>query len=171
MAPTSQPPQQDQTPPTKQKPESTTDQVYQIFIRATPEEIWNAIIQPEFSAKYFYGSRVETTAESGSPFRYLSPDGESLWGDETVIESDRPFRLVVGWRSLYDTELAAEPTSRVTWEIRRHDDSVSLLTVIHDHLGASPRTAEQVSGPGWMMVLSGLKTVLETGHGLTEPTS
>lgn len=59
----------------------------------------------------------------------------------------------------------------MTWEIHRHDGSVSLLTVIHDHLGASPETAEQISGSGWMFVRSGLKTVLETGHGLTEPAS
>lgn len=150
----------------RQPPPPTTDQVYRIVIRSTPQQVWNAITRPEFSARYFYGARVETTGEPGSPFRYLSPDGRSLWGDEIVLESAPPHRLVVGWRSLYDPDLADEPGSRVTWEIEEQDDGVVLLTVVHDHLEDSPRTAESVSGIGWMTVLSGLKSVLETGHGL-----
>lgn len=143
-------------------------QVYQIFIKATPEEIWDAITKPEFSAKYFYGSRVETTGEKGASFRYFSPDGSELWGDETVWESDRPHRLVVGWRSLYDPSLADEPSSRVSWDIQPQDGGFCLLTVTHDQLENSPKTAADVAGTGWMMVLSGLKTVLETGAGLTQ---
>ncbi|WP_167132975.1 SRPBCC family protein [Paramicrobacterium chengjingii] len=145
----------------------TTAQVYQIFIKATPEQIWDAITQPEFSSKYFYGSRVETKAEVGTPFRYHASDGSSLWGDETVLESDKPNRLVVGWRSLYDPSLADEPSSRVTWDIQLQEGGFSLLTVTHDRLENAPRTAANVAGAGWMMVLSGLKTVLETGSGLT----
>ncbi len=146
----------------------TTAQIYQIFIKATPEAIWDAITKPEFSARYFYGSHVETTGEVGSPFRYHSPDGTSLWGDETVLESEPPRRLVVTWRSLYDPNLADEPASRVTWQIEPQDGGYSLLTVTHDQLVAAPKTAAGVAGVGWMMVLSGLKTVLETGSGLTE---
>lgn len=141
-------------------------QVYQIFIKAEPEAIWDAITQPEFSERYFYGSRVETTAEAGSPFRYHSPDGSALWGDETVLESDPPRRLVVTWRSLYDPSLADEPASRVTWEIKPQDGGFSLLVVTHDQLGNAPKTAANVDGAGWMLVLSGLKTVVETGTGL-----
>lgn len=152
------------TTPTPAK--STVAQVYQIFIRATPTMIWDAITKPEFSARYFYGSRVETSGEVGSPFRYHSPDGATLWGDETVLESDPPRRLVVGWRSLYDPSLADEPSSRVTWEIEPQDGGYSLLTVVHDHLEAAPRTAANVVGAGWMLVLSGMKSVLETGSGL-----
>lgn len=144
-----------------------TVQVYQIFIRATPEEIWNAITRPEFSAKYFYGSQVETTGEAGTPFRYRSPDGALLWSDEMVLESDKPNRLVVGWRSLYNPSLADEPSSRVSWEIQSQEGGFSLLTVTHDRLEDAPKTAANVAGAGWMMVLSGLKTVLETGSGLT----
>ncbi len=144
----------------------TAAQVYQIFIKATPNEIWDAIVEPEFSARYFYGSRVDTTGEAGTPFRYHAPDGSSLWGDELVIESDRPRRLAVGWRSLYDPLLVDEPSSRVTWEIEPHEGGFCLLTVIHDQLENSPGTAANVAGTGWMMVLSGLKTVLETGAGL-----
>ncbi len=146
----------------------TTAQVYQIFIKATQTAIWDAITKAEFSARYFYGSRVETTGEVGSPFRYHSPDGTSLWGDETVLESDPPQRLVVTWRSLYNPDHADEPASRVTWQIEPQDGGYSLLTVTHDQLEAAPKTAAGVAGVGWMMVLSGMKTLLETGSGLSD---
>jgi uncharacterized protein YndB with AHSA1/START domain len=90
-----------------------TTQVYQVFIRATPEAIWEAITRPEFTARYFHGARIEVT-----PDRYDSrgPGGE-VCGDDAVHEFDPPRRLVHGWRSLYDPELGAEESSRVTWEI------------------------------------------------------
>ncbi len=91
-----------------------------------------------------------------------------MWGDETVLESDPPLRLVVSWRSLYDPELAGEQPSRVTWEIAPQEGGFSQLTVIHDQLDGAPKTAQSVSGAGWMMVLSGLKTVLETGRPLAD---
>ena len=136
-----------------------TTQVYQLFIKATPEAIWEAITTPEFTAKYFHGARVTVTPDH---YASLSPDGE-VWGDDAVLEFDPPRRLVHGWRSLYAPDLAAEETSRVTWEIAPQDGGYSLLTVVHDQLEGAPRTAASVAGPGWMMVLSGLKTLLETG--------
>jgi uncharacterized protein YndB with AHSA1/START domain len=134
-------------------------QVYQLFIRATPEAIWDAITTPEVTEKYFYGGRIETTSE-----RRVStgPDG-AAWGDSPTLEWDPPRRLSHGWQSLYDPELAEEAESRVTWEIEPQDGGVCLLTVTHDQLEGAPKTAESVSGTGWMMVLSGLKTLLETG--------
>jgi uncharacterized protein YndB with AHSA1/START domain len=89
-----------------------------------------------------------------------------VWGDEAVLEFEPPHRLVHGWRSLYDPELAAEEPSRVTWEIDPHDGGYCSLTVTHDRLEGAPRTAASVSSAGWMMVLSGLKTLLETGKPL-----
>jgi uncharacterized protein YndB with AHSA1/START domain len=142
---------------------ATTTQVYQVFIRATPEQIWEAITNPEFTARYFYGARITATAER---LRSIGTD-DSLWADETVFEYDPPRRLVHSWRSLYDPELAAEPASRVTWEIEPGDGGVCSLTVVHDQLGQSPKTAASVSGSGWMFVLSGLKTLLETGESLS----
>ena len=136
-----------------------TTQVYQVFIRATPEQIWEAITNPDFTEKYFHGARTEYT---GGRRVSKGPDGQ-LYADEAVLEFDPPRRLVHGWRSLYRPELAAEPTSRVTWEIAPQDGGFCLLTVVHDKLEGAPRTAENVSGEGWMMVLSGLKTLVETG--------
>ena len=142
-------------------------QVYQVFIRATPDQLWDAITRPEFTTRYFYGSRVETTGEPGTPFRHRAPDSDELWGDNVVLESERPRRLVHTWRSLYDAELAAEPASRVTWEIEPQPGGVCRLTVVHDELEGSPKTAASVSG-GWMFIISGLKTLLETGQPLAD---
>jgi uncharacterized protein YndB with AHSA1/START domain len=141
---------------------ATTTQVYQVFIKADPERIWEAITNPAFTEKYFYGARIENV---GDRRKALGPNGE-LWGDEPITESEAPRRLAHGWRSLYDPELADEDPSRVTWEIEPQEGGYSKLTVTHDQLEGAPKTAASVSGEGWMMVLSGLKTLLETGKPL-----
>ena len=110
-------------------------QVYQVFIKATPEASWDALIKPEFTTKYFHGGRVETTGETGAPI--------DRWMNEGVT---------------------AEQRSRITWEIEPRDGGVCLVTLVHDQLENSPLTAGRVSGEGWMGVISGLKTLLETGH-------
>ncbi len=134
-----------------------TTQVYQVFIRATPEAIWEAITKPEFTEKYFYGVPVEVTPETF--------DGAAS-AQGRVLEFESPRKLVHTWRSLYDPETAAEEESRVTWELARQEGGITLLTVVHDRLEGAPKTAESVSGTGWMLVLSGLKTLLETGERL-----
>ena len=143
--------------------ETQTTQIYQVFIKATPEQIWQAITDPEFTVKYFHGARIEM---ADGKYRAYGPNGE-LWGDDEVTEWDPPRRLVHGWRSLYDEEMAAEEPSRVTWEIEPQDGGYCMLTAVHDRLEGAPKTAASVSGPGWMMVLSGLKTLLETGEPLS----
>jgi len=138
-----------------------TTQVYSIFIKATPEAIWDAITKPEFTQRYFFGSHVRVT-----PGEWRGTDGE---GKDLVrgrvLEIDPPHRLVHGWRALYDPETAVEEDSRVSWEIEAQDGGYSKLTVVHDQLEGAPKTAESVSG-GWMFVLSGLKSLLETGQPL-----
>ena len=141
-------------------------QVYQVLIKASPQQIWDAITKPEFTSRYFYGSRVETTGEAGSPMRYYAPDGVTVWGDETIIESEPPHKLVVPWRSLFDEDAAHEPASRVTWRIEEQQGGVCLLTVTHDELERSPKTAAGVHGVGWVTVIDGMKTLLETGEPL-----
>jgi uncharacterized protein YndB with AHSA1/START domain len=141
-------------------------QVYQVFIRATPEAIWEAITRPEFTMQYFHGSRVESTWEPGAAYRGFSPDHSQLWVDGEVVEADPPRKLRHTWRSLYNEETAKEQPSRVTWEIEGGDNGISKLTVTHDELEGAPKTAESVSGEGWMYVLSGLKTLVETGKPL-----
>jgi uncharacterized protein YndB with AHSA1/START domain len=143
---------------------NVTTQVYHVYIKATPQAIWDAVTKPEWSTRYFYGARIVNTPER---HHSLGPDG-SVWGDSATLEFAPPRKLVHGWRSLYDPELAEEGESRVTWEIEPTDGGVCLLTVIHDQLEGAPKTAEGVAGAGWMYVLSGLKTLLETGEPLAE---
>jgi len=141
---------------------ATTTQVYRVFIKATPEQIWESITQADFTEKYFYGVRIDTTSSA----RVTHSEGMS--GEDRVLEWDPPKRLVHAWHSKWNPELSAEEPSRVTWEIEPGDDGVSLLTVVHDELEGAPKTAASVAGPGWMRVLSGLKTLLETGRPLAD---
>jgi uncharacterized protein YndB with AHSA1/START domain len=141
----------------------TATQIYQVFIKASPERVWDAITRPEFTARYFHGSRIAIDAQRRVS---LAPDG-SVRGDGAVIEYDPPRRLVHEWLSLYDPDLAAEQPSRVTWEIEPREGGYCKLTLTHDRLEGAPKTAQSVSGAGWMFVLSGLKTLLETGEPLS----
>jgi uncharacterized protein YndB with AHSA1/START domain len=140
---------------------ATATQVYQLFIRATPEQVWDAITNGDLTTQYFYASRVEM---GDGRRRAYGPNGE-LWGDSAILEEDPPRKLVHEWQGLYDPELADEETSRVTWEIEPQDGGVTKLTLVHDRLEGAPKTAASVAG-GWMFVLSGLKPLLETGRPL-----
>jgi uncharacterized protein YndB with AHSA1/START domain len=144
---------------------SEITQVYSVFIRATPEQVWDAITKPEFTVQYFYGSVIDSTFAPGSPYNGWSADRQQQYVDGEVLESDPPRLLRHTWRSLWSDDARSEPHSRVSWEIEQQDGGVTKLTVVHDRLEASPRTAEEVAG-GWMYVLSGLKTLLETGEPL-----
>ena len=137
-----------------------TTQVYSVYILSTPEQIWEAITKPEFTERYFHGARIDV--RDG---RRFSAIGALEW-DEEVLEEDPPRRLVHRWISAYDAEMAAEEPSRVTWEIEPQENGTTLLTVVHDQLEGAPKTAASVSGIGWMYVLSGLKTLLDTGEPL-----
>jgi uncharacterized protein YndB with AHSA1/START domain len=140
--------------------------VFQIYIKAAPDLVWQGITDTQFRRQYFFGSTFESTLEPGSSLRSHSPDGE-LWGDDTILECDPPHLLSHTWRSLWDPAAQDEPASRVTWRIEDQGAGVTKLTVVHDQLEDSPATARGVSG-GWALVISGLKTVLETGSPLTE---
>jgi uncharacterized protein YndB with AHSA1/START domain len=144
---------------------ATATQVYQLFIKATPEQVWDAITKPEFTTKYFYGSVLDSTFQPGASFDGWSADRSQHFVDGEVLEADPPRLLRTTWRALYDPETAAEPHSRVTWEIEAQDGGFTKLTVVHDDLEAAPKTAANVAG-GWPFVLSGLKTLLETGQPL-----
>lgn len=139
----------------------TSTQVHRIFIKAAPEAIWEAITKPEFTRRYFFGSSIDTTTQPGSPCVYRSTDAPLVDGE--VLESDPDHRFVITWRSLYHPPSVDEPASRVTWLIEPQEGGHCCLTVIHDRLDSSPNTAKNV-GAAWMFVLSGLKTVVETGE-------
>jgi uncharacterized protein YndB with AHSA1/START domain len=136
-----------------------TTQVYSVFIRATPEQVWEAITKPDFTEQYFYGARIDI--RDGRRFTTI---GDMEW-DEEVLEAEAPSKLVHRFVAAYDPDMAAEDASRVTWEIEPQDGGITKLTVVHDQLESAPKTAESVAG-GWMYILSGLKTLLETGKPL-----
>ena len=143
----------------------TMEKVYEIYIKTTPERLWQAITDPELRAKYNFGAAVLSDWEVGSRFEVRA--GDLLLGEGEIVEADPPRRLVQTMVALWSDEVKAEGPSRVTWEIEPVGDSCR-LSVTHDRLREGANA--QLYG-GWPMVLSGLKTLLETGEMLTTPGS
>jgi uncharacterized protein YndB with AHSA1/START domain len=143
------------------------EKVFEIYIKTTPERLWQAIVDPELRAKYNFGVGVESDWTAGSRYSSVHPGaGIEIAAGENV-EVDPPRRLVQSFTALWADEVRAEGESRVTWEIEQVEDSCR-LTVIHDQLREGANS--QLYG-GWPMILSGLKTLLETGEELTTPGS
>jgi uncharacterized protein YndB with AHSA1/START domain len=154
-----------------------TTQVYRVYIKATPEAIWDAITKPEWTDRYGYGGTIKGDLRAGAPYRILAGAGMQAAGvsgpviDGELTEVDPPRKLVQTWRMLMDEELAAEGFTRLTWEIEEGEGGVTKLTVIHDLEGA-PKLAHMVgggledvgAGGGWSWILSDLKSLLETGE-------
>src|SRR5580704_1895109 len=150
----------------KNRLEIPMEKVFEIYIRTTPERLWEAITDGEIRSKYQFGSRVDSTWTQGSRFEMSSPAG-GLLGEGENLEVDPPRRLVQTMVALWSDDVKSEGTSRVTWEIEPIGDSCR-LTVTNDQL------REGANGElygGWPMILSGLKTWLETGELLTTPGS
>lgn len=135
-------------------------QVYQIYIRTTPERLWEAITDPAMTRQYFYETTVESTWRSGAPLNRRGPDG-SLKLEGEVLEIDPPRRLVHTFISSYDNPEERDPPSRVTWEIEPLGETCR-LTLTHEHYAGETETYKGTL-TGWNPVLSGLKTLLETG--------
>jgi uncharacterized protein YndB with AHSA1/START domain len=151
----------------KHELEDQMEKVFEIYIRTTPERLWEAITDPAIRAKYQFGAAVESDWTAGSPYRLGHPAAERplIEGENLVVE--RPARLVQTMRALWGPDAERAGTSRVTWEIEPVGDSCR-LTVVHDQL--PPDAPAELYG-GWPMILSGLKTWLETGQTLTTPGS
>jgi uncharacterized protein YndB with AHSA1/START domain len=153
-------------------------QIYAVYIKATPEAIWEAITKPEWSQQYGYGGLVDYDLRAGGSFRTRADDAMKEYPgvpdvivDGEVIESDPPKKLVQTWRMLMDADNVEDFTT-LTYEIVQSSrPGVAKLTVTHD-LTNAPGLAEMVAGRrepegaggGWNEVLSGMKTLLETGQ-------
>ncbi len=138
--------------------------VYQIYIRASAEQVWRAITDPEFTKQYFHRTAFESTLEAGAPYRMVLPDGsDAVVG--TIEEVEPNHHLVMTWRALYDAAAVDEPPSRVEWLLTEGGDGVTKLTTIHRDLGLSPVTSANVAD-GWHWVLQSMKSLLETGEPL-----
>ena len=140
--------------------------VFEIYIKTTPERLWEAITDPESRAKYSFGVETRSEWTPGSSYESSVPGVIDIAKGEN-LEVDVPRRLVQSFTALWSDEVKAQGTSRVTWEIEQVGDSC-LLTVTHDQL---PEDANPELFGGWPMILSGLKTLLETGEKLTTPGS
>jgi uncharacterized protein YndB with AHSA1/START domain len=141
--------------------------VFRIHIRATPEEVWRAITDPEFTRQYFHHTAFESMLEPGSPMRYVMADGTDAVVGE-IEEVEPPHRLVMTWRALYDAAMAEEPPSRVEWHLVDGGEGVTQVTTIHRDLALSPVTSASV-GTGWIWILDSMKSLLETGAPLPGP--
>jgi uncharacterized protein YndB with AHSA1/START domain len=146
--------------------EDGMEKVFEIYIKTTPERLWHAITDPEMRKRYTFGVGVESDWTPGSRYAANHPAGVAISAGEN-LEVDPPRRLVQSFDALWDDDVKAEGTSRVTWEIQPVEDSCR-LTVVHDQLREGAN--DQLYG-GWPMILSGLKTLLETGEDLTTPGS
>jgi len=167
--------------------ETGTTQIYRVWIKASPQQIWDAITKPEWTLRYGYTNAADYDLRPGGAYVSRPSDemraaGEAIGFptpdvvvDGEVVEVDPPRRLVQTWRMLMDPRTAAEPFTRLTYEIEPRPNGVSKLTVTHELAGAPVLAAlvggdfdsdePQGAGGGWAWVLSDLKTLLETGSG------
>ena len=151
----------------KHRLESQMEKVFEIYIKTTPERLWEAITDPEIRSKYSFGVRTDSDWTPGSPYKASHPKAPDFLVEGENLEVDPPRRLVQSMTALWSDDVKSEGTSRVTWEIEPVGDSCR-LTVTHDQLREGAN--DQLYG-GWPMILSGLKTYLETGEQLTTPGS
>ncbi len=148
-------------------PEDQTVAVFEIFIKTTPERLWEAITDPAQRAKYSFGVETRSDWTAGSGYTASVPGVIEIASGEN-LEVDPPRRLVQSFNALWSDDVKAQGASRVTWEIEPVGDDACRLTVVHDQL---PKGANPELYGGWPMILSGLKTLLETGETLTTPGS
>lgn len=153
-------------------------QVYEVYIKASAQKVWDAITDPEWTQKYAYQSRQEVEPRPGGTFKAFATDEMRGFGmpeviiDGEVIEYDPPRKLVHTWKSYFSDELSAEPPTRVTYELSEAG-GFTRLTLVHELEGA-PLHAEMVAsqwsegaGGGWSWILSDLKSFIETGETLS----
>jgi len=139
--------------------------VYVTYIRTTPEKLWKALIDPEFTRRFWNETWQDCEWKPGATWRLMIPDGRVADAGE-VVEIEPQRKLVLRWRNEFMPELREEGYSRMTYEIEKKGESVK-LTVIHEMERGGSKLIDAVSG-GWPMILSSLKSLLETGQALEE---
>lgn len=137
--------------------------VYDVYIRATPERVWEAVTSGGIAKKWFHETTLTGDLKPGSSIQYVNPDGTSAVDGE-VVEFDPPKRFVHTWRSNWGPDFANDRASRVTWEVTPMG-STTLLRMTHDDFDGETATYQSIS-QGWAPILSSLKSFLETGEAL-----
>jgi uncharacterized protein YndB with AHSA1/START domain/DNA-binding transcriptional ArsR family regulator len=148
--------------------EKPMEKVFEIYIKTSPERLWQAITDPDIRTKYNFGARVDSDWTPGSRYEMSAGDGAVNLGEGENLEVDPPRRLVQSARFLWSDDVKSEGTSRITWEIEPIGTDSCRLTITHDQMREGAN--DEIYG-GWPMILSGLKTWLESGEVLTTPGS
>lgn len=143
------------------------EMIFEIYIKTSPEKLWTALTDPRQTSVYYFGNEYNSDWVKGSPFTTTNANADGPLGSGTVLDVEEPVRLVLSLNALWNESVRAEGESRVTFEIEQIQDTC-LLKITHDRLKAGAN--QQLYG-GWPMILSGLKTWLETGERLTTPGS
>jgi len=144
----------------------TTKSVYEVYIRAPQKRVWEAITSPELTRQYYYGTEARSDWKAGSRIEYLYPDG-TVAADGTILEADPPRKVAMTFHAVWDDEVAADPPVRMTWEIEPAGEMCK-LTVVTDDLIPGSATQRSFEG-GVAYIVSGLKSLLETGAALPAP--
>jgi uncharacterized protein YndB with AHSA1/START domain len=134
--------------------------VYQIFIAAPVERVWQALTDGDLTAQYYFGSRIESTFAPGAPYRYASADGSSMIEGE-IVACEPPSKLVTTFRPLFSGDADA-PVTTVRYELEPREGGGTKLTLVHEGLEPGAGLSEGIK-EGWAMILSDLKTLLERG--------
>ncbi len=137
--------------------------VYVTYIRTTPEKLWQALTEPEFNRKYWFGYWLDSEWKAGASWKMMATDG-SVSDAGNIVEIEPHKRMVIRWRNEFRPELKAEGYSRMTCELEQQGDTVK-LTIVHEIEQDKSKFIEAVSG-GWPQILSSLKSLLETGEPL-----
>ena len=150
-------------------PMSRPAHVYQIYIAATPEQVWTAMTDSEWRRRYFHDTAFTEPPAAGRPYLTALPDGrpasDGLIEEMSPPASGRAGRFVHTWHVRYDEEMAAERPGRVEWTVTSAAEGLTLVRLVHSGLEESPLTWENVKD-GWVWILDGMKTLLETGKAL-----
>jgi uncharacterized protein YndB with AHSA1/START domain len=139
--------------------------VYVTYIRTTPEKLWKALLEPEFTRRYWFATWQESEWKPGASWRIVAPGGQVADSGE-IVEIEPQRKLVLTWRHELDPDMRAEGYSRMTYQLEQKGESVK-LTVIHEIDKPDSQFLQSVSG-GWPTVLASLKSLLETGESLAE---
>ena len=139
--------------------------VYVTYIRTTPEKLWKKLTETGVAREFFWATALDAEWKVGAPWKIVGADGEVKDSGE-IVEIDPPRRLVLKWRNEFKPELKAEGDSRMTYELEPKGEMVK-LSVLHEMDMGQSKFIQQVSS-GWPIILSSLKSLLETGESLEE---
>jgi uncharacterized protein YndB with AHSA1/START domain len=141
--------------------------VYVTYIRTTPEKLWEALTEPEFQQQYFLGAQMQSGWKKGSDWKIVFPDG-SIADSGEILDVDPPKRLVIKWRSEWMPEVKADGYTTCTFAIEQEGEMMKLAVT---HGADGPHKLLEHVARGWPLILSSLKSLLETGKGLSRPAS